>query len=492
MLIRESCYQRWREIGAPHARALAIATGSRVPMPRVAAAAVVEQTSSAESLDLEPPKETAQEGDSLCQGPKGQKLVKLKRGQLYRMRKRVIQQAVKQTSSIRRQNLMEDLEHGVGMGSNSTAASSSAVEDAKPKAKAKANAKAVAASGEQKEEEKQPQQEGSCAGATPIYAGKISQKDVRAVLAHCDVEATSIRHFRELLEQHMGLAMGALAAEKNMGRLRKLLEKLVPGQEAGVASETTDKGRPQKKTQQNCNALKSTKQFYAKYSWGLCEGLPNTPDQRVVMLSQKKKLLHAVKALKRRPGNMEKIQEGERLLAVYREKAASVVQTMGRYAQYVERIEKERVQVETDRALLLRSISQLQRMAVDLAASHRGAVSGAHGAAEVASELLAPEVAAVSGEGEEMEVEGALGAELLPEQPQRAKHALCAGGLDTRVCGRCKVMLTSGPRKGHPCGRKAPCRLAGHTCCLVMLTRGPRKGLPCGRKAPCRAHFAKV
>ena len=153
MLIPQSCYQRWREIGAPHARALAIATGSRVPMPRVAAAAVVEQTSSAESLDLEPPKETAQEGDSLCQGPKGQKLVKLKRGRLYRMRKRVIQQAVKQTSSIRRQNLMEDLEHGVGMGSNSTAASSSAVEDAKPKAKAKANAKAVAASGEQKEEE---------------------------------------------------------------------------------------------------------------------------------------------------------------------------------------------------------------------------------------------------------------------------------------------------------------------------------------------------
>ena len=216
-------------------------------MPRVAAAAVVEQTSSAESLDLEPPKETAQEGDSLCQGPKGQKLVKLKRGRLYRMRKRVIQQAVKQTSSIRRQNLMEDLEHGVGMGSNSTAASSSAVEDAKPKAKAKANAKAVAASGEQKEEETQRQQEGSCAGATPIYAGKIPQKDVRAVLAHCDFEATSIRHFRELLEQHMGLAMGALAAKKNMGRLRKLLEKLVPGQEAGVASETTDKGRPQKK-----------------------------------------------------------------------------------------------------------------------------------------------------------------------------------------------------------------------------------------------------
>ena len=252
------------------------------------------------------------------------------------------------------------------------------------------------------------------------------------------------------------------------------------------------RGGRKKKTQQNCNALKSTEQFYAKYSWGLCEGLPNTPDQRVVMLSQKKKLLHAVKALKRRPGNMEKIQEGERLLAVYREKAASVVQTMGRYAQYVERIEKERVQVETDRALLLRSISQLQRMAVDLAASHRGAVSGAHGAAEVASELLAPEVAAVSGEGEEMEVEGALGAELLPEQPQRAKHALCAGGLHTRVCGRCEVMLTSGPRKGHPCGRKAPCRLAGHTCCLVMLTRGPRKGLPCGRKVPCRAHPAKV
>ena len=169
MLIRESCYQRWREIGAPHARALAIATGSRVPMPRVAAAAVVEQTSSAESLDLEPPKETAQEGDSLCQGPKGQKLVKLKRDRLYRMRKRVIQQAVKQrvevgggdeddiipqgTMGLQMQNLMEDLEHGVGMGSNSTAASSSAVEDAKPKAKAKANAKAVAASGEQKEEE---------------------------------------------------------------------------------------------------------------------------------------------------------------------------------------------------------------------------------------------------------------------------------------------------------------------------------------------------
>ena len=247
------------------------------------------------------------------------------------------------------------------------------------------------------------------------------------------------------------------------------MEKLVPGQEAGVASETTDKGRPQKKTQQNCNALKSTEQFYAKYTWGLCEGLPNTPDQRVDMFSQKKKLLHAVKALKRRPGNMEKIQEGERLLAVYREKAASVVQTMGRYAQYVERIDKARVQVETHGAsfdsqhmLLLRSISQLQRMAVDLAASHRGAVSGAHGAAEVASELLAPEVAAVSGEGEEMEVEGALGAELLPEQPQRAKHALCAGGLHTRVCGRCEVMLTRGPRKGHPCGRKAPCRLPGH------------------------------
>ena len=151
------------------------------------------------------------------------------------------------TMGLQMQNLMEDLEHGVGMGSNSTAASSSAVEDAKPKAKAKAKAKAVAASGEQKEEEKQRQQEGSCAGATPIYAGKIPQKDVRAVLAHCDFEATSIRHFRELLEQHMGLAMGALAAKKNMGRLRKLLEKLVPGQEAGVASETTDKGRPQKK-----------------------------------------------------------------------------------------------------------------------------------------------------------------------------------------------------------------------------------------------------
>ena len=181
------------------------------------------------------------------------------------------------------------------------------------------------------------------------------------------------------------------------------------------------------------------------------------------MLSQKKKLLHAVKALKRRPGNMEKIQEGERLLAVYREKAASMVQTMGRYGpDYGPICPKERVQVERHRALLLRSISQLQRMAVDLAASHRGAVSGAHGAAEVASELLAPEVAAVSGEGEEMEVEGALGAELLPEQPQRAKHALCAGGLHTRVCGRCEVMLTRGPRKGHPCGRKAPCRLPGH------------------------------
>ena len=202
------------------------------------------------------------------------------------------------------------------------------------------------------------------------------------------------------------------------------------------------------------------------------------------MLSQKKKLLHAVKALKRRPGNMEKIQEGERLLAVYREKAASVVQTMGRYAQ---RIDEARVQVQTHGAsfdsqhmLLLRSISQLQRMAVDLVASHRGAVSGAHGAAEVASELLAAEVAAVWGEGEvearrllqmvggrgggglEMEVEGALGAELLPEQPQRAKHALCAGGLHTRVCGRCEVMLTRGPRKGHPCGRRAPCRLPGH------------------------------
>ena len=147
---------------------------------------------------------------------------------------------------------------------------------------------------------------------------------------------------------------------------------------------------------------------------------------------------------------------------------------------------------ERHRALLLRNISQLQRMAVDLAASHRGAVSGAHGAAEVASELLAPEVAAVSGEGEEMEVEGALGAELLPEQPQRAKHALCAGGLHTRVCGRCEVMLTRGPRKGHPCGRKAPCRLPGHCRCEVMLTRGPRKGHPCGRKAPCRAHPAKV
>ena len=268
----------------------------------------------------------------------------------------------------------------------------------------------------------------------------------------------------------MGLAMGALAAEKNMGRLRKLLEKLVPGQEAGVASETTDKYTTVRaKTQQNCNALKSTEQFYAKYTWGLCEGLPNTPDQRVDMFSQKKKLLHAVKALKRRPGNMEKIQEGERLLAVYREKAASVVQTMGRYAQYAQRIDKARVQVETHGAsfdsqhmLLLRSISQLQRMAVDLAASHRGAVSGAHGAAEVASELLAAEVAAVSGEREEMVVQGALGVELLPEQPQRAKHALCAGGLHTRVCGRCEVMLTRGPRKGHPCGRKAPCRLPGH------------------------------
>ena len=443
-------------------------------MPRVAAAAVVEQTSSAESLDLEPPKETAQEGDSLCQGPKGQKLVKLKRGRLYRMRKRVIQQAVKQTSSIRRQNLMEDLEHGVGMGSNSTAASSSAVEDAKPKAKAKANAKAVAASGEQKEEEKQRQQEGSCAGATPIYAGKIPQKDVRAVLAHCDFEATSIRHFRELLEQHMGLAMGALAAKKNMGRLRKLLEKLVPGQEAGVASETTDKYTTVRaKTQQNCNALKSTEQFYAKYTWGLGEGLPNTPDQRVDMFSQKKKLLHAVKALKRRRGNMEKIQEGERLLAVYREKAASVVQTMGRYAQYAQQIDKARVQVETHGAsfdsqhmLLLRSISQLQRVAVDLAASHRGAVSGARGAAEVASELLAagaPDAEpAVLGEGEEMEVEGALGAELLPEQPRRAKRAQSHRGPTHQACGCCEVMLTRGPRKGHPCGRRAPCRLPGH------------------------------
>ena len=453
-------------------------------MPRVAAAAVVEQTSSAESLDLEPPKQTAQEGDSLCQGPNGQKLVKLKRDRLYRMRKRVIQQAVKQhvggdeddiipqgTMGLQMQNLMEDLEHGVGMGSNSTAASSSAVEDAKPKAKAKAKAKAVAASGEQKEEEKQRQQEGSCAGATPIYAGKIPQKDVRAVLAHCDFEATSIRHFRELLEQHMGLAMGALAAKKNMGRLRKLLEKLVPGQEAGVASETTDKGRPQKKkTQQNCNALKSNEQFYAKYTWGLGEGLPNTPDQRVDMFSQKKKLLHAVKALKRRRGNMEKIQEGERLLAVYREKAASVVQTMGRYAQ---RIDNARVQVQTHGAsfdsqhmLLLRSISQLQRVAVDLAASHRGAVSGARGAAEVASELLAagaPDAEpAVLGECEEMEVEGALGAELLPEQPRRAKRAQSHRGPTHQACGCCEVMLTRGPRKGHPCGRRAPCRLPGH------------------------------
>ena len=182
------------------------------------------------------------------------------------------------------------------------------------------------------------------------------------------------------------------------------------------------------------------------------------------MFSQKKKLLHAVKALKRRRGNMEKIQEGERLLAVYREKAASVVQTMGRYAQ---RIDEARVQVQTHGAsfdsqhmLLLRSISQLQRMAVDLAASHRGAVS------EVAPELLAagaPDAEpAVLGEGEEMEVEGALGAELLPEQPRRAKRAQSHRGPTHQACGRCEVMLTRGPRKGHPCGRRAPCRLPGH------------------------------
>ena len=219
------------------------------------------------------------------------------------------------------------------------------------------------------------------------------------------------------------------------------------------------RGGRKKKTQQNCNALKSTEQFYAKYSWGLCEGLPNTPDQRVDMFSQKKKLLHAVKALKRRRGNMEKIQEGERLLVVYREKAASVVQTMGRYYQ---RIEKAHASFDSQHMLLLRSISQLQRVAVDLAASHRGAVSGAHGAAEVASELLAPEVAAVSGEGEEMEVEGALGAELLPEQPRRAKRAQSHRGPTHQACGRCEVMLTRGPRKGHPCGRRAPCRLPGH------------------------------
>ena len=188
------------------------------------------------------------------------------------------------------------------------------------------------------------------------------------------------------------------------------------------------------------------------------------------MFSQKKKLLHAVKALKRRRGNMEKIQEGERLLAVYREKAASVVQTMGRYAQ---RIDNARVQVQTHGAsfdsqhmLLLRSISQLQRVAVDLAASHRGAVSGARGAAEVASELLAagaPDAEpAVLGEGEEMEVEGALGAELLPEQPRRAKRAQSHRGPTHQACGCCEVMLTRGPRKGHPCGRRAPCRLPGH------------------------------
>ena len=178
------------------------------------------------------------------------------------------------------------------------------------------------------------------------------------------------------------------------------------------------------------------------------------------MLSQKKKLLHAVKALKRRRGNMEKIQEGERLLAVYREKAASVVQTMGRYHQRIEKAHG--ASFDSQHMLLLRSISQLQRMAVDLAASHRGAVSGAHGAAEVASELLAPEVAAVSGEGEEMEVEGALGAELLPEQPRRAKRAQSHRGPTHQACGRCEVMLTRGPRKGHPCGRRAPCRLPGH------------------------------
>ena len=182
------------------------------------------------------------------------------------------------------------------------------------------------------------------------------------------------------------------------------------------------------------------------------------------MFSQKKKLLHAVKALKRRPGNMEKIQEGERLLAVYREKAASVVQTMGRYYQRIEKAHG--ASFDSQHMLLLRSISQLQRVAVDLAASHRGAVSGAHGAAEVASELLAagaPDAEpAVLGEGEEMEVEGALGAELLPEQPRRAKRAQSHRGPTHQACGRCEVMLTRGPRKGHPCGRRAPCRLPGH------------------------------
>ena len=66
-----------------------------------------------------------QEGDSLCQGPGGQKLVKLKRERLYKRKKRIIQQAMKQreeaggddiitqgTMGLQMQNLVDALEHG--------------------------------------------------------------------------------------------------------------------------------------------------------------------------------------------------------------------------------------------------------------------------------------------------------------------------------------------------------------------------------------------
>ena len=95
-----------------------------------------------------------QQGDSLCRGPGGKRLVKLKREKLYRRKKRIIQQAVKQreeaggeeddiitqgTMGLQMKGLVDELEGKMGMSSGSTAASSSAVvEETKPKAKAKA------------------------------------------------------------------------------------------------------------------------------------------------------------------------------------------------------------------------------------------------------------------------------------------------------------------------------------------------------------------
>ena len=96
-----------------------------------------------------------QEGDSLAVGPGKKQLVKLKRPLLYKRKKRIIQQAVKQreeaggdeddiieqaTMNLQMNNLVEALEEKMGTGGSTAASSSSAVEEAKPKAKAKTKA----------------------------------------------------------------------------------------------------------------------------------------------------------------------------------------------------------------------------------------------------------------------------------------------------------------------------------------------------------------